>query len=132
MWTIAEQVQTGYTVVYYLASIYGLSKLWLYPVAVIPQVGRCPQLIFDFTWSGLNEATAQKAPEEVMRFICTFHRIIRRVLMADPRLVPVYLGKVDLSNVYMQILFRLKETPSVDFLLTKKRPESKQLVGFHV
>ena len=45
-----------------------------------------------------------------MRFGGTFYRIIRRVLMAKPRLGLVYLGKVDLANAYMQLWVRLENT----------------------
>ena len=80
-----------------LVAFRGLPKCWLYPVAIIQQVGRRPRLIFDFTWSGLNEATTRDAPEEVMRFGVTLHRIIQRFLMAYPRISLVYLGRVDLG-----------------------------------
>ena len=77
---------------------------------------------FDFTWSGLYEATARDAPNEVMRFGGTFYRIIRRVLMAKPRLGLVYLGKVDLANAYMQLWVRLEDTLSVELLIPRKKP----------
>ena len=64
-------------------------------MSVIPQVDFRPHIIFDFTWSGLNDATTRKVPKEVMSFGDNLHRIIRRVLMADLRLGLVYLGKVD-------------------------------------
>ena len=89
-------------------------------------------IIFDFTWIGLNEAVAQEEPEEAMRFDGTLCRIIRRVLLADPQLGLVYLGKVDLANAYMRIWVRLKDTPSVVLLISRKKPTDKQLVGFHI
>ena len=67
-----------------------------------------------------------------MRFGGTLHHIIRRFLIADPRLFPVYLGKVDLSNAYMRLQVCLEDTPSVDFLPPNNRIEDKQLVGFHL
>ena len=74
---------------------------------VIPLVGRRPQLIFDFTWSSLNEATALEDSEEAMRFRGTLRRIIRYFLMANPRIGLVYMGKVDLSDAYIQHWVRL-------------------------
>ena len=59
---IADQVQAGHTVFFYLSSIHGIHKLWLSTVDVIPQVGRCPRPILDFTWSGLNNTTSYKDP----------------------------------------------------------------------
>ena len=92
---ITKQVQAGHAVVSPLAAVHGLPKLCMYLVAVILQVRRWRRLIFDFTWSGLNDATTRKVPKEVMSFGDNLHRIIRRVLMADLRLGLVYLGKVD-------------------------------------
>ena len=54
-------------------------------MAVIPPVVQRPRLIFDFTWIGLNEDTAQEAPEEVISFGGTLLRIIQWLLMANPR-----------------------------------------------
>ena len=67
-----------------------------------------------------------------MCFEGTLHRIIQRVLVADPRLCLVCLGKVDLADAYMRLRFRLEDTPSVAFLVLRKTPTYKQLVGFHI
>ena len=122
----------GHAVLFSLAALRGLPKLWLLPVAVIPQARRRPRLIFDFTWSGLNEATAQDVPKEVMRFGGTLHHIIWGVLVSDPRLGPVYFGKMDLDDAYMWLWVRLEVTPPVEFLIPRKRPIDNHLVGFHL
>ena len=67
-----------------------------------------------------------------MHFGGTLCRIIRRVLLANPRLGPVYLGKVDLANAYMKIWVRLEDTPSMGLLIPRKIPTDEQLVGFHL
>ena len=72
-------------------------------MAITPLMGRRPCLIFDFIWSGLNAATTHTAPEEVMLFGGTLHRITKRVLLADPNIGPVYLGKVDMDYTYMRL-----------------------------
>ena len=56
-----------------------------------------------------------------MRFGGTLRRIIRQVLMANPRLGPVYLGKLDLAGAYMQLWVRFKDTPSVALLIPRKK-----------
>ena len=63
---LEKQVQAGHVSVFLLEAANYLQNTWLSPVAVIPQVGRRPRLIFDFTWSGLNEATKRLPPMEVM------------------------------------------------------------------
>ena len=46
---LVNQVQAGYVAVSPLEAFTALKNIWLSPVAVIPQVGRRPCLIFDFT-----------------------------------------------------------------------------------
>ena len=67
-----------------------------------------------------------------MRFGGTLCRIIRRVLLVKPRLGPAYLGRVDLPDAYMGLWVRLEDIPSVAFLVPRKEPTDKQLVGFHL
>ena len=88
----------------------------------IPQVGRIPGLIFDFTWSGLNDIEERLSPMEVMRFRGVLLRILKKVLTSDRRLGPVYISKVDLADAYMKLCVRMEDAPSVAFLIPKKTP----------
>ena len=81
---------------------------------------------------GLNKSTKWEVPEEVMRFGGPLRRIIWQVLLDDPWLGPIYLGKVDLADAYMRLCVRLDNTPSVAFIVPRKKPNDKQLVGFHL
>ena len=81
-----------------MEAVIDLQKLWLSHVEVIPQVGRRPRLIFDFTWSGLNNIAEHLSPMEAMRFGGALLRILKEVLTSDPRLGPVYLSKVYFSD----------------------------------
>ena len=65
---LSEQLKVGHVAVYPLRAVTARHNLWLLSVAVIPQVGRSPCLIFDFTWSGLNNIAERLAPMEAMRF----------------------------------------------------------------
>ena len=49
---LIEQVQAGQISVFTFATISKLNKMWLSPLAVIPQRNRRPRMIHDFTWSG--------------------------------------------------------------------------------
>ena len=80
---LEDLVQAGHIIFPPLDTVSDLPKLSISPVAAIPQVGRRPGLIFDFTWSGLNEDTSREATKEMMRFRGTLRRIIRRILQAD-------------------------------------------------
>ena len=115
-----------------LKAVNALQKMWLSPVAVIPQVGRRPCLIFDFTWIRINEATKRLSPMEAMRFRGTLQCILRQVLTADPRLGLVYLRKVDMANAYIWLWVRMEDYPSITFLIPNKYPCDPQLVEFQL
>ena len=85
---------------HYPKSITYIPNLWLYPVAVIPQEVRWPKLNFDFTWSVLNTDTRCQSPMESMSFDRTLQIILLSFLASDTRLEPVYLNKVNLTNIY--------------------------------
>ena len=67
-----EQVQAGHVAVSPLEAFNALHNLWLSPVAVTPQVGRRLRLIFNFTWSGLNDISKGLPPIELMCFMVAF------------------------------------------------------------
>ena len=46
----------GRTVFLTRTAIHRLPILWLIMVGLIPQEYRCPRLIYDYMWSGLNVA----------------------------------------------------------------------------
>ena len=98
-----------------------LHNLWFSPVAVTPQVGRRPRLIFDFTWSGLNDISKRLSPMEAMLFGCALQRILKQVLTADLHLRPVYLSRVDLTEAYMRLKVRMEDVPSITILIPKKK-----------
>ena len=109
-----------------------LLSLWLLPIVVIPQVGRRPRFIFDFTWSGLNDIPERLDLMEGMSFGGALLRILKQVLTADPRLGPVYLRKIDLSDTYMRLWVRMEDVWCVTFLIPKKNPSNTHMVVFHL
>ena len=115
-----------------MRAVRNLPKLWLSPLAAIPQRGRKPRLIYDFSWSGLNDAATQVAHKEAMRFSKALYRVIDCILKAPLELGPTFLNKVDLADAYMRIWMQLEDIPSVVFLVPNATPEEDQLVGFHL
>ena len=95
---LAEQVQAGHVYVFPLKAVISLQNMWLSPIAVIPQVGRRLQPIFDFTWSGINDIAEDLAPMEAIRFGGALQSILKKVLNSNSRLGPVYLSKVNLAE----------------------------------
>ena len=61
---LQEQAQAGHIALFPLKAVRNLPKLWLSPLAAIPQRGRKPRLIYDFSWGGLNNAVTQVAQEK--------------------------------------------------------------------
>ena len=104
---LAEQVQAGQVTVFPLEVVNYLHNLWLSPVAVTPQVRSRLRLIFDFTWSGLNDVSKSLSPMEAMRFGGAIQRILNQVLTNNPHLGPVYLSKVDLEDAYTRLWVRM-------------------------
>ena len=112
--------------------VHHIPRLWISPLTAIPQRGRTPRLIYDFAWIGLNEAVTQVTHKQAICFGKSLYRVIDFILAAPPKLGPTFLKKVDLSDDYMRIWFRLEYIPSVAFLVPKATPEEDQLVGFHL
>ena len=112
--------------------VHHLPRLWISPLIAILHRGRKPCLIYDFAWSGLNEAITKVAHREALRCRKTLHKVIDCILVPPPKLCPTVLNKVDLAEAYMRIWVRLEDIPSVAFLVPKATPEEYQLVGFHL
>ena len=100
---LQEQAQAGHIELFPLRAVRRLPKIWLSPLAAIPQQGRKPRLIYDFSWGGLNEAVTEVAHKEAMRFGKALYRFIDCILNASPKLDPTFLNKVDLVDSYMRI-----------------------------
>ena len=125
-------MQAYHVAVYPLGVVTAIQNLWLLSVAVNPRVGRRPRLIFDFTWSGLNNIAERLSPMEAMRFRGALLHIPKQILAAESLLGPVYLIKLDLTDAYMRLWVQMEDVPSVAFLIPKKTPRDTQLMGFHL
>ena len=129
---LQEKSKVGHIALFPLRAVLHLPKLLLSPLAAITQRGRKPRLIYDFSWSGLNEAVTQVTQKEALRFVKALYRVIDCILNAPPELGPTFLNKVDLADAYMRIWVRLEDIPSVAFFVPKATPEESELVGFHL
>ena len=129
---VADQVQDEHISIFPWEAIVVLPNLWISLLAIIPQVGRRPRLIYDFTSNRLNANDKHLAPMEAMRFSGMIQRCIHRVLSEDPRLGSVYLSKLDLADAYMHLWVSLENVSFTDFLIPNNMQEAPQLVGFHL
>ena len=94
--------------------------MWLSPVDTTHQTDRRPILLHRFSWIILNEQVKQASPKYSIRFLQALHRLLDCILEAEPALGMAYLGKVDLTNVYMLIWVLLAYIPSVDLLIPQE------------
>ena len=129
---LEEQARADHIALFPLRAVRHLPRIWLSPLAAIPQQGRKPRLVYDFSWSGLNKAVTQVAHKEAMRFGKALYGVIDCILAASPKLGPAFLNKVDLADAYMRIWVCLEDIPLVAFLVPKSKPDEEQLVGFHL
>ena len=59
---LTEQSTFGHIMVLQWSAAKGLPNLWISPIGLIPQEARRPRLIYDYIFSGLNNATVRQAP----------------------------------------------------------------------
>ena len=78
-----------------------------FPLAAIPQTGRKPRIIYNFSRSGLNEIAKSADHKDTMSFRKALNRLLYFILATDPALGPTYLHMVYLTDAYMQIWVRL-------------------------
>jgi hypothetical protein len=98
-------------------SVKDLPGLTLSPPGVIPQRDRRPRWIGDYTWSEVNPDTDESgAPIDAMQYGRALDRILREILMADPKLGHVLLLKADLSDGFYRINLRLEDIPKLALL----------------
>ena len=73
---LSKKAQAGHITLFHLQEVHHLPRIWVYPLAAIPQQGRKLRLIYDFTWSGLNKAVTKVAHKEAIRFGKALYRVI--------------------------------------------------------
>ena len=76
-------------------------------------------------WSDLNKDVTTLAPQEAMLLGGILKRVIEHILVADPRLSPVYLIKVYLVESYMRLWVCVKDSPTSAFIIPKKKEEDE-------
>ena len=80
-----EMIQKAQWVVLPASMALELEGLRLSPPGVVSQRDRRPRWIYDYTWSGVNTETLPLAAKESMQFGHALERILRKIILADPR-----------------------------------------------
>ena len=77
--------------------------LRLSPLGVVPQDGRRPRLISDYSYWLLNDETLKLAPEGAMQFGSAPQRMADDIMRANPKFGPVHMLKNDMSDGFYRI-----------------------------
>jgi hypothetical protein len=129
---LAEQVASGHICLLPWSQARHLPGVRLSPVGSIPQPGRRNRLIYNYTWSGNNQAVQKQAPPEAMQFDGAFHRLLHVIVDVNPRQGLVHMAKIDLSDAYMRIWLRLQDLPKLAFVIPPHPSDPEPLIGFHL
>ena len=112
-----EFCEQGFWTVLPLEAALQLPHLRLSPLGVVPQRNRRSRLIVDYTYSGVNDETARLAPPEAMQFGKALHRVLSKVVHADPYYGPVSLGKIDIADGFYRIGIQVRDIPKLGVIL---------------
>lgn len=125
---LADFVRKGFFLVLPYEDVRHWKNLRLSPMGCIPQRGRRPRLIIDYTWSGVNPATVRLSPDS-MQFGRALPRLLQRIYEADPAHGPVHMLKVDLSDGFYRVWITESDIPKLGVALPPG-PNGEQLVAF--
>ena len=95
------------------SEVMDLPGLRLSPPGCISQRDRRPHWICDYSWSDINAETLALAAMESMQFGHALDRILREILLADPRLGPIYLMKIDISDGFYRVNLSIDDIPKL-------------------
>ena len=120
-----DMVRKGQWVILPAADALGLPGLRASPPGVVPQRGRRPRWIGDYTWSGVNQETVPLFAEEAMQFGHALDRIIREILLANPAHGPVFQAKTDLSDGFYRVNLSAADAPKLGLVFPTRSGEEK-------
>ncbi len=103
--------------------------LQLSPPGVVPQCGRCPHWICDYSWWGVKEDTLPLAAMEAMQFGSSLEQILCEILFANPAHGPVHMIKLDISDGFYRIGLNIDDIPKLGVVFPTL-PGDKPLTAF--
>jgi hypothetical protein len=103
-------------------------NLRLSPLGVVPQRERQPRTTCDYSFFLVNDDTIALCPAESMQFVCALLRILQNISRSNPRLGPVFLSKIDISDRFYRIAIRSEDIPKLAIMFPKEAGE-EQLIG---
>ena len=90
---ILDQNCCIHNIILSLSLISYLTNLWVSLVLLVPQEGWRPRLIYNYNFSGMNDAVHRPPPHNTIKFGGTLCRLLTKNIIAYPTFGPVLLPK---------------------------------------
>jgi hypothetical protein len=110
---MADMVLKAIWIVLPYAKVRHWKNLRISPIGVVPQHGRRPRTIVDYSYYLLNTETLKLTPQESMQFGRALDRLITQTVRADPRFGPVNFIKIDISDGFYRVQVRAEDVPKL-------------------
>ncbi len=124
-----DMIKKGQWVILPASVALQLPGLRISPPGVVPQRDRRPRWICDYTWSLVNQETIRLAPHEAMQFGNCLDRVLREILLANPKYGPVLLNKTDLSDGFYRVCLNPDDIPKLGVIYPSRSGQSEPLVA---
>ena len=124
-----DMINKGEWIVLPAKDVLHLPGLRLSPPGVVPQRGRRPRWIGDYSWWGINEDTLPLAAMESMQFGHALDRILREILFSSPKHGPVHMIKLDLKDGFYRIGLIVDDIPKLGVIFPTL-PGEEPLIAF--
>ncbi len=122
-------INKGQWVILRAKEVLHLPGLQLSSPGVVPQRGRRPRWICDYSWWGVNEDTLPLAALEAMHFGRSLERILREILFTNPAHGPVQMIKLDISDGFYRIGLNIDNIPKLGVVFPTL-PGDEPLIAF--
>ena len=108
-----DMIEKGQWVVLPYSAVKSLPNLRLSPPGVVPQRERRLRWIVDLSCYGIKDDTLDIVPVKAMQFGHALDRYLREILLANPKLGPIYMLKLDISNGFYRIDVNIDDVPKL-------------------
>lgn len=124
-----DMIKKGQWVILPASVALKLPGLRVSPPGVVPQRDRRPRWICDYSWSLVNAETIKLAPRDAMQFGNCLDRVLREVLLADPKYGPVLLNKTDLSDGFYRMCLCPDDIPKLGVIYPSRPGQTEAYIA---
>lgn len=121
-------ISKGHWILLPFSLVSNLPNLCLSPHGVVPQRDHLPCTIVDYSFLGVNDDTVWLPPMESMQFGRALHRVLSKILHANPGHGPVFLAKIDIADGFYCIGINPLDIPLLGVLFPSTNTDP--LIGF--